>query len=134
MKSKMTIDYKYLVLYLVPVISSVGYYANMPKDDNFIYFWLILFVISAILIFINSFRKQKKQFLVFDILFLIWVIFIPRINTPYGISRLVMAVIGSIYAYFAARREPKKKRWLNLQSEFANKKTEGCETTRPNFY
>ena len=31
-------------------------------------------------------------------LFVLGVIFIPRINLPYGASRLIMAILGAVYA------------------------------------
>lgn len=38
-------------------------------------------------------------------LFVLGVIFIPRINLPYGASRLIMAILGAVYALLISRKK-----------------------------
>lgn len=40
-----------------------------------------------------------------DIIFVLWVIFIPRIYLPYGLSRLIMAIIATVYACIVSSKK-----------------------------
>jgi len=90
------------------IISSVGYYSIGSIDDKFIYVWIFIFIASLLMLSFTDYRlfKQNGTKLVYlDVLFLLWVILVPRIYLPYGISRLIMASIGMIYAVIIGRRK-----------------------------
>ena len=90
------------------IVSSVGYYSLKTRNDNFIYVWVVIFVISTILqSIINNriFKKSKTKLVYMDMLFVLWVIFIPRIYLPYGLSRLIMAIIATVYAYVVSSKK-----------------------------
>ena len=94
------------------IASSVGYYSNIGREDSLFYFWITIFVVSLILLIVNNkdlFKKYKSNIVYYDMLFILGVIFIPRINLPYGASRLIMAILGAIYALLISR----KKKILN---------------------
>ena len=93
---------KSLLIYILMIVSSVGYYSLKARDDKFIYVWVVFFVIATILQFIINnriFKKSKTKLVYMDILFVLWVIFIPKIYLPYGLSRLIMAIIAAVFAY-----------------------------------
>ncbi|WP_243343830.1 hypothetical protein [Anaerococcus sp. AGMB09787] len=97
-----------LLPYIIMIISSVGYYSNMGREDSLSYFWISLFVISLIILTVNNndlFKKHKSNIVYYDMLFVLGVILIPRINLPYGASRLLMAILGAIYALLVSRRK-----------------------------
>ena len=90
------------------IVSSVGYYSNIGRDDSLFYFWLTIFVVSLILLIANNndlFKKHKSNIVYYDMLFVLGVILIPRINLPYGASRLIMAILGAIYALLVSRKK-----------------------------
>ena len=97
-----------LLPYIFMIVSSVGYYSNIGREDSLFYFWITIFVVSLIMLTINNkdlFKKHKSNIVYYDILFVIGVIFIPRINLPYGASRLIMAILGAIYALLISRKK-----------------------------
>ena len=90
------------------IASSVGYYSNIGREDSLSYFWIAIFVVSLILSIVNNndlFKKHKSKIVYYDMLFVLGVIFIPRINLPYGASRLIMAILGAIYALLISRKK-----------------------------
>lgn len=97
-----------LLIYILMIVSSVGYYSLKARNDKFIYVWVVIFVIATILqsIINNRILKTSKTKLVYmDLLFVLWVIFIPRIYLPYGLSRLIMAIIAAIYACIVSSKK-----------------------------
>ena len=97
-----------LLPYIFMIVSSVGYYSNIGREDSLFYFWIGIFVVSLIMLTINNidlFKKHKSNIVYYDILFVLGVIFIPRINLPYGASRLIMAILGIIYAQLISRKK-----------------------------
>ena len=96
------------VLYIFMIASSVGYYSNVGREDSLSYFWIAIFVVSLMILTINDkdlFKKHKSNIVYYDMLFVLGVIFIPRINLPYGASRLIMAILGAIYALLISRKK-----------------------------
>lgn len=97
-----------LLPYIIMIISSVGYYSNIGREDSLSYFWISIFLVSLIILTINNndlFKKHKSNIIYYDMLFVLRVIFIPRINLPYGTSRLIMAILGAIYALLISRKK-----------------------------
>ncbi len=97
-----------LLPYIVMIISSVGYYSNIGREDSLSYFWISIFVISLIILTVNNndlFKKHKSNIVYYDMLFVLEVILIPRINLPYGASRLIMAILGAVYALLFSRKK-----------------------------
>ena len=90
------------------IASSVGYYSNVGREDSLSYFWIAIFVVSLMILTINDkdlFKKHKSNIVYYDMLFVLGVIFIPRINLPYGASRLIMAILGAVYALLISRKK-----------------------------
>lgn len=90
------------------IVSSVGYYSLKSRNDNFIYVWIVIFVIATILqSIINNrvFKKSKTKLVYMDMLFVLWVIVIPRIYLPYGLSRLIMAIVATVYACIVSSKK-----------------------------
>lgn len=97
-----------LLPYIIMMISSVGYYSNIGREDSLSYFWISIFVISLIILAVNNndlFKKYKSNIVYYDMLFVLGVILIPRINLPYGASRLIMAILGAVYALLVSRKK-----------------------------
>ena len=97
-----------LLPYIFMIASSVGYYSNLGREDSLFYFWITIFVVSLILLIVNNndlFKKHKSNIVYYDMLFVLGVIFIPRINLPYGASRLIMAILGAIYALLISQKK-----------------------------
>ncbi|WP_297282019.1 hypothetical protein [uncultured Anaerococcus sp.] len=97
-----------LLPYIFMIASSVGYYSNIGREDSLFYFWITIFVVSLIILTINNndlFKKHKSNIVYYDMLFVLGVILIPRINLPYGASRLIMAILGAIYALLVSRKK-----------------------------
>lgn len=99
---------KSLLIYILMIVSSVGYYSLKTRNDKFIYVWIVIFVIATILQFIINnkiFKKSKTKLVYMDMIFVLWVILIPRIYLPYGLSRLIMAIIAAVYAYLVSSKK-----------------------------
>ncbi len=97
-----------LLPYIFMIASSVGYYSNIGREDSLFYFWITIFVVSLILLIVNNkylFKKHKSKIVYYDMLFVLGVILIPRINLAYGASRLIMAILGFIYAHLISRKK-----------------------------
>ena len=94
--------------YIFMIVSSVGYYSNIGREDSLFYFWITIFVVSLMLLIVNNndiFKKHKSNIVYYDMLFVLGAILIPRINLPYGASRLIMAILGAIYALLISRKK-----------------------------
>lgn len=90
------------------IISSVGYHAIRFNDDKFIYVWICIFIASLLMLSFTDyslFKQNRTKLVYLDILFLLWVILVPRIYLPYGMSSLIMASLGMIYAVIMGRRK-----------------------------
>ena len=101
---------KWLVFYLLMIISSVGYYSLIDNNDNFVYVWICIFVLGLVLLLINNhrfFMQSGSKIVYLDVLFTIWVIVIPIIQLPYGVSRLIMASMGTLYAVIISGKKLK---------------------------
>lgn len=95
-----------LIAYILMIISSVGYYSISIKNDNFIYFWIGIFLFGLIMLSVSNhilFKQNGTKLVYLDMLFVLWIILIPRVSLPYGISRLIMATIGVLYAIVVSR-------------------------------
>ncbi len=92
------------------ISASVGFYSNLNKQDSMKAYWILLFVVPLILLSIKNnklFTKYKTKLVYWDMLFTIWVIVIPLIKLPNGLSRLIMAIGGFVYAYIVGKRKVK---------------------------
>ena len=97
-------------LYVLMISASVGFYSNLNKQDSMKAYWILLFVVPLILLSIKNnklFTKYKTKLVYWDMLFTIWVIVIPLIKLPNGLSRLIMAIGGFVYAYIVGKRKVK---------------------------
>lgn len=90
------------------IVSSVIYYSLKSRNDSYAYVWIIVFIAATIfqsVINHKLYKRSKTKIVYMDMLFVLWVIFIPRIYLPYGISRLIMAVIGTFYAFIVSNKK-----------------------------
>lgn len=97
-----------LIAYILLIVSSVGYYSIKVDNDHFIYFWISTFIFALALLSITNhiFFKQNRTKLVYlDMLFILWVILVPRVDLPYGVSSLIMASIGMLYAIVISQKK-----------------------------
>lgn len=94
------------VSYFLLLISSVNYYSM--STDELLYLWITLFVLGVLIqMYVNQklFRRTGTKLIYWDILLVLWVIWVPRIVLPYGLSRLLMITVGMIYALIMARKK-----------------------------
>lgn len=96
------------VAYFLLLISSVNYYSMLQSTDELLYLWITLFVLGVLMqMYVNQklFRCTGTKLVYWDILLVLWVICVPRIVLPYGLSRLLMITVGWIYALIMARKK-----------------------------
>lgn len=94
------------VSYFLLLISSVNYYSM--STDELLYLWITLFVLGVLIqMYVNQklFRRTATKLVYLDILLVLWVIWVPGIVLPYGLSRLLMITVGMIYALIMARKK-----------------------------
>lgn len=94
------------VSYFLLLISSVNYYSM--STDELLYLWITLFVLGVLMqMYVNQklFRRTATKLVYLDILLVLWVIWVPGIVLPYGLSRLLMITVGWIYALIMARKK-----------------------------
>lgn len=94
------------VSYFLLLISSVNYYSM--STDELLYLWITLFVLGVLMqMYVNQklFRHTGTKLVYWDSLLILWIIFVPRIVLPYGLSRLLMITVGMIYALMMARKK-----------------------------
>ncbi len=94
------------VSYFLLLISSVNYYSM--STDELLYLWITLFVLGVLIqMYVNQklFRHTGTKLVYWDSLLILWIIFVPRIVLPYGLSRLLMITVGMIYALMMARKK-----------------------------
>lgn len=94
------------VSYFLLLISSVNYYSM--STDELLYLWITLFVLGVLMqMYVNQklFRRTATKLVYLDILLVLWVIWVPGIVLPYGLSRLLMITVGMIYALIMARKK-----------------------------
>lgn len=94
------------VAYFLLLISSVNYYSM--STDELLYLWITLFVLGVLMqMYVNQklFRRTATKLVYLDILLVLWVIWVPGIVLPYGLSRLLMITVGWIYALIMARKK-----------------------------
>lgn len=94
------------VAYFLLLISSVNYYSM--STDELLYLWITLFVLGVLMqMYVNQklFRHTGTKLVYWDSLLILWIIFVPRIVLPYGLSRLLMITVGWIYALMMARKK-----------------------------
>lgn len=94
------------VSYFLLLISSVNYYSM--STDELLYLWITLFVLGVLIqMYVNQklFRHTGTKLVYWDSLLILWIIFVPRIVLPYGLSRLLMITVGMIYALIMARKK-----------------------------
>lgn len=94
------------VAYFLLLISSVNYYSM--STDELLYLWITLFVLGVLMqMYVNQklFRRTATKLVYLDILLVLWVIWVPGIVLPYGLSRLLMITVGMIYALMMARKK-----------------------------
>lgn len=94
------------VSYFLLLISSVNYYSM--STDELRYLWITLFVLGVFMqMYVNQklFRRTATKLVYLDILLVLWVIWVPGIVLPYGLSRLLMITVGMIYALMMARKK-----------------------------
>lgn len=94
------------VSYFLLLISSVNYYSM--STDELLYLWITLFVLGVLMqMYVNQklFRRTATKLVYLDILLVLWVIWVPGIVLPYGLSRLLMITVGMIYALMMARKK-----------------------------
>lgn len=90
-----------LLGYCLCMIGSTGYYGYYIKTKSFLVVWGILFVLGIVIIAYNnnSYYKSTKSKKIFgDPLFVLGTCLIPMIPAPYGLSILLMIILGSLYA------------------------------------
>ena len=96
------------VAYFLLFISSVNYYSMLQSTDELRYVWITLFVLGIFMqMYVNQklFRRTATKLVYLDILLVLWVIWVPGIVLPYGLSRLLMITVGMIYALIMARKK-----------------------------
>lgn len=96
------------VSYFLLLISSVNYYSMSRPTDELLYLWITLFALGVLMqMYVNQklFRRTGTKLVYWDILLVLWVIWVPRIVLPYGLSRLLMITVGMIYALIMARKK-----------------------------
>lgn len=96
------------VAYFLLLISSVNYYSMSRPTDELLYLWITLFALGVFMqMYVNQklFRCTGTKLVYWDILLVLWVICVPRIVLPYGLSRLLMITVGWIYALIMARKK-----------------------------
>lgn len=94
------------VSYFLLLISSVNYYSM--STDELLYLWITLFVLGVLMqMYVNQklFIHTGSKLVYWDSLLVLWIIFVPRIVLPYGLSRLLMITVGWIYALIMARKK-----------------------------
>ncbi len=103
-------DFMYKIIsfvsYFLLLISSVNYYSM--STDELLYLWITLFVLGVLIqMYVNQklFRHTGTKLVYWDSLLILWIIFVPRIVLPYGLSRLLMITVGMIYALMMARKK-----------------------------
>lgn len=103
-------DFMYKIIsfvsYFLLLISSVNYYSM--STDELLYLWITLFVLGVLIqMYVNQklFRRTATKLVYLDILLVLWVIWVPGIVLPYGLSRLLMITVGMIYALIMARKK-----------------------------
>lgn len=103
-------DFMYKIIsfvsYFLLLISSVNYYSM--STDELLYLWITLFVLGVLMqMYVNQklFRHTGTKLVYWDSLLILWIIFVPRIVLPYGLSRLLMITVGMIYALMMARKK-----------------------------
>lgn len=103
-------DFMYKIIsfvsYFLLLISSVNYYSM--STDELLYLWITLFVLGVLMqMYVNQklFRRTATKLVYLDILLVLWVIWVPGIVLPYGLSRLLMITVGMIYALIMARKK-----------------------------
>lgn len=103
-------DFMYKIIsfvsYFLLLISSVNYYSM--STDELLYLWITLFVLGVLMqMYVNQklFRRTATKLVYLDILLVLWVIWVPGIVLPYGLSRLLMITVGMIYALMMARKK-----------------------------
>lgn len=103
-------DFMYKIIsfvsYFLLLISSVNYYSM--STDELLYLWITLFVLGVFMqMYVNQklFRRTATKLVYLDILLVLWVIWVPGIVLPYGLSRLLMITVGMIYALIMARKK-----------------------------
>lgn len=97
-----------IVAYFLLLISSVNYYSMSRATDELLYLWITLFVLGVLMqMYVNQklFRRTATKLVYLDILLVLWVIWVPGIVLPYGLSRLLMITVGMIYALIMARKK-----------------------------
>lgn len=105
-------DFMYKIIsfvsYFLLFISAVNYYSMSRPTDELLYLWITLFALGVLMqMYVNQklFRRTGTKLVYWDILLVLWVIWVPRIVLPYGLSRLLMITVGMIYALMMARKK-----------------------------
>lgn len=100
-----------VIYYLTILVASVGYYYNLENEDSFRHVFGLIFIIGLGLLLGLDYRiyKNTRNKLIFlDLGFILWTVVIPRVDLGYGLSRLIMALGGAIYALLMSEKKLKK--------------------------
>ncbi|WP_297280956.1 hypothetical protein [uncultured Anaerococcus sp.] len=95
-----------LISYVMIIASAVTYYSLIDSNDPMSRIFLLLITLFIITLSISNyklFELTNTDLVNYDILFISWVMLIPKISLDYGLSRLIMAIGAFIYAIYMTK-------------------------------
>ena len=95
-----------LISYVMIIASAVTYYSLIENDDPMSRIFLLLITLFIIILSISNYKLFKltnTDLVNYDILFISWVMLIPKVSLDYGLSRLIMAIGAFIYAIYMTK-------------------------------
>lgn len=87
--------------YYVIVVGIVGYYGYYQKTKELYLMWITILLIGVVMTGkdnLDFYKKTKSNIVFLDIFTIIILFLIPNINMNYGLSILLSAVLGIVYA------------------------------------
>ena len=86
--------------YFVIVVGIVGYYGYYQKTNELYLMWITILLIGVMTgkDNLDFYKKTKSNIVFLDIFAIIILFLIPNINMNYGLSILLSAVLGIVYA------------------------------------
>lgn len=110
---RMNFKKKDILSYALMLIFVINYYFALERADKISYVWILGFLVAMIFhIYLNwyLYKKKEEKFLYYDMGFILLILSIPRISAPYGISRLLAALIGvGLIRFIRKKKEGRNK-------------------------
>lgn len=92
--------------YFVIVVGIVGYYGYYQKTHELYLMWITILLIGGVMTGkdnLEFYKKTKSNIVFLDTWAIIILFLIPNINMNYGLSILLSAVLGIVYAFIISK-------------------------------